>query len=82
MKSATPKFSPPSAPKRAPCENFAKKKLTPRDYLYKHCVSKSATYIKKKYENVTPKFSTPPAPRMFPCEIFVKKIFNPSGLCI
>ena len=27
-----------------------KKYLTPRDYVYKHFVSKSATYIKKKHE--------------------------------
>ena len=55
MKSATPKFSPPPAPKMATRENFAKKKLTPRDYLYKHCVWKSATYNKKKYEKCHPK---------------------------
>ena len=32
-----------------------KKNLTPRDYLYKHCVSKSATYNEKKYEKCHPK---------------------------
>ena len=55
MKSVTPKFSTPPAPKVAPRENFVKKKLTPRDYVYKHCVSKPATYNKKKYEKCHPK---------------------------
>ena len=49
----SPKTSPAS--RMAPHENFAKKKLTPRDYLYKHCVWKSATYNKKKYEKCHPK---------------------------
>ena len=62
-------------------ESFANKKsLPPRDYLYKHCVSKSATYNKKKYEKCHPKvFNSPktsPAPRMAPCENFVKNQCN------
>ena len=45
-------------------ESFANKKsLPPRDYLYKHCVSKSATYNKKKYEKCHPKvFNSPKLP--------------------
>ena len=54
-----------------------KKNLTPRDYVYKHCVSKPATYNKKKYEKCYPKvFNSPktsPTPRMAPCENFKKK---------
>ena len=55
MKSVTPKFSTPPAPKVAPCDNFMKKNLTPRDYVYKQCVSKTGTYNKKKYEKCHPK---------------------------
>ena len=47
--------------------------LCPRDYLYKHCVSNSATYNKKKYEKCQPKVLTSSAPRMAPCENFEKK---------
>ena len=42
IKSVAPKFSTPPklppTPRMAPHENFANKKLTPKDYIYKHCV--------------------------------------------
>ena len=72
MKSATPKFSPPLAPKMAPRENFAKKKLTPGDYLYKN----QPLTIKRNMKSVTPKFSPPPTsltPKMAPRENFAKE---------
>ena len=55
-------------------ESFANKKsLPPRDYLYKHCVSKSDTYNKKKYEKCRPKVFTSPTPKIAPHENFAKK---------
>ena len=54
-----------------------KKKLTPRDYLYKHCVQKSATWNQWKYEKYHPKvFNSPktsPAPRMARRENYATK---------
>ena len=56
-------------------ESFANKKsLPPRDYLYKHCVSKSATYNKKKYEKCHPKVSPPPPLKWPHVKISQKKL--------
>ena len=68
MKNVTPKFSTP--PKLPPPLEWPhvkisrKKNLTPRDYLYKHLVQKSAPYNKKKYEKCHPEvFTSPNFPR-------------------
>ena len=66
MKNVTSKFStPPKLPLPLDWPHMKisqNKKLTPRDYIYKHCVWKSATYNKKKYEKCHPKVFTSPHP--------------------